>query len=240
MDEPLDQLLTDTRPPRLLAIPGLRNARDLGGPGRLRSGLLYRSGWLAELTEEGTRELAKLGVRTVLDLRDPIELERFPDRTHDLSVTLAHFPLLPQDGVDRGDLPLTEIYPLIIDTAGPVLVAALRRLLEPAALPALVHCAVGRDRTGILSALLLALLGVSDEEITADYLLSNEGLGLLDGPVEYEDAHGVIRLSYPVRVELITDLLARVRSQHGNVQAYLGDHGLTDGEVSALRALLLE
>lgn len=101
-----------------------------------------------------------------------------------------------------------------------------------------MHCAVGRDRTGIAVALLLAFTGVPDEEIVADYLLSNEGLDLLDGPVEYVDAHGVVRLSHPVEAVLITDTLARVRQRHGSVEGYLADHGLKPAEAAALRHML--
>ncbi|MCX4747451.1 tyrosine-protein phosphatase [Kitasatospora sp. NBC_01287] len=225
---------------RLLAISGLRNLRDLGGLGAVRPGLLYRSGWLAELTSEGTRELAKLDLRTVIDLRDAIELAQRPDRTEGLDVVLANLPLLPQGAGNLHGLPAQELYPLLVDTAGPVVVAVLRRLLEPGALPALVHCAVGRDRTGIVLALLLDLLGVPEEEIVADYLLSNEGLGLLDGPGEYVDPSGVVRLSHPVEAYLITDVLARVREQHGSAEAYLTAHGLNAAEILDLRATLRE
>ncbi|GAA1068877.1 tyrosine-protein phosphatase [Kitasatospora nipponensis] len=227
---------------RLLPIPGLRNARDLAGshaPG-LRPGLLYRSGWLAELTPEGARQLAKLAIRTVIDLRDPVELDTRPDRTHDWDVDLANFPVLPQDGTDHAERSLAELYPLMADHSGATVVAVLRRLLAPQALPALVHCAVGRDRTGIVVALLLALLEVPDEVIVADFLLSNEGLGLLDGPREYTDAQGVVRLARPVEAALITGLLSRVRERHGSVETYLIDNGLNPEEVTSLRATLRE
>ncbi|MDH6136310.1 protein-tyrosine phosphatase [Kitasatospora sp. MAA4] len=231
----MDESLTDSR---LLPISGLRNARDAGGCGAVRTGLLYRSARLAELTPEGARGLAELGLRTVVDLRDPIELSSFPNRTHGWEVDLANFPLLPQDGTYHGATPLPEVYPLITDTAGATVVAILRRLLEPGALPALVHCAVGRDRTGIVIALVLALLDVPDEEIVADYLLSNEGLDLLEGPQEYVDAHGTVRLSHPVTAELITGVLARVRERYGSVSGYLADHGLTPEEEAALCSML--
>lgn len=231
----MDESLTDSR---LIPIAGLRNARDVGGVGALRTGLLYRSARLAELESEGARKLAELGVRTVVDLRDPLELDSFPNRTYDWEVDQANFPLLPQDGTDHGFRPLVEVYPLITDTAGPLLVGILRRLLEPGALPALVHCAVGRDRTGIVIALLLDLLEVPEEQIVADYLLSNEGLDLLEGPREYVDRDGTVRLSHPVTAELITDLLARLRERHGSVAGYLADHGLAPSEVAGLRSML--
>ncbi|MDH6122063.1 tyrosine-protein phosphatase [Kitasatospora sp. GAS204B] len=234
----MDEHLTGSR---LLAIPGLRNLRDLGGLGAVRPGLLYRSAGLATLTAEGARQLAKFGLRTVLDLRDPLELVQHPDRVHDLDVDLANFPLLPQDGPeDMYGFPLDRIYPLIVDTAGPTLVAALRGLLAPEALPALLHCAVGRDRTGITVALLLDLLEVPEEQIVADFLLSNEGLGLLNGPEEWVDVHGVTRLSHPVEAALITGVLAQVREQHGGTEGYLTAHGLKAAEILDLRATLRE
>ncbi|WP_051969832.1 tyrosine-protein phosphatase [Kitasatospora azatica] len=215
-------------------IPGLRNLREVC-PGRL-----YRSATLNELTPEGAHGLAKLGLRTVIDLRDPAELDHWPDRLHDLDVELTNLPFLPQDGEDRTGTPLVELYPLMADTAGPVLVALLRRLLAPGALPALLHCAVGKDRTGIAVAVLLDLLGASDEQIIADYLRSNEGLGLQDGPVEYLDADGNVRLSNPATPELLTGVLERIRQRHGSIEAYLIGHGLNPGEATALRATLRE
>ncbi|GAB2738470.1 tyrosine-protein phosphatase [Kitasatospora kifunensis] len=223
---------------RLLAVSGLRNLRDLGGLGAVRPGLLYRSAWLGELTEEGARVLAKFGLRTVFDLRDPIDLVDRPDRTYDLDVVLANFPILPQDGSYHYGTPATQTYALMVDTGGPRFVAALRRLLEPRTLPALVHCAIGRDRTGILIALLLELLGVPEDEIVADYLLSNEGLGVLDGPLEYVDPEGVTRLTKAVPGELLTGALERIRERHGSAEGYLLAHGLNAAEITDLRALL--
>ncbi|MFE0459725.1 tyrosine-protein phosphatase [Kitasatospora sp. NPDC058965] len=216
-----------------LQIAGLRNAREV------RPGLLYRSATLNQLTAEGARALAKLGLRTVIDLRDPAEVAHWPARLHELELDVVNLPMLPQDANHR-DEPLPQIYRLLADTAGPVLVTVVRRLLEPRALPALVHCAVGKDRTGVTVAVLLDLLGVPDEEILADYLASNAGLGLDDGPVEYLDERGRLRVSNPARPELLTGVLDRIREQHGSVEAYLLGHGLRAEELAALRAALAD
>ncbi|MFC9325980.1 tyrosine-protein phosphatase [Kitasatospora sp. NPDC057015] len=231
---------------RLLDIPGVRNARDVGGftttqGARVRTGLLYRTGWLAELTPEGALAVAKLGVRTVLDLRDPAEIERWPDRLHGLEPATAHHPLLPQDGEDHYGKPLAEAYRLITDTAADTLPALLGRLTEAGALPALLHCAVGRDRTGIAVAVLLGALGVADEDIVDDYLLSNLGLGLLDGvPQEYVDANGVVRVTEVVGPALITGVLAVLRERYGSPAAFLVEHGLGEQGLARLRELFLD
>jgi protein-tyrosine phosphatase len=216
-----------------LQIAGLRNARAV------RPGRLYRSATLTLLTPEGATALGKLGLRTVIDLRDPAEVAHWPAALHDLELDLVNLPMLPQDANHRND-PLPQIYLLIADTAGPALVAVIRRLLAPGALPALVHCAVGKDRTGVTVAVLLELLGVPEEEILADYLASNPGLGLHEGPVEYLDEEGNVRVSNPAQVELLVSVLARIRERHGSVEAYLLASGLTAEELGALREALAD
>jgi protein-tyrosine phosphatase len=230
---------------RLLDIPGVRNARDVGGfstadGAKVRTGLLYRTGWLAELTPEGAGLLTKLGIRTVFDLRDPAEIERWPDRLHDLDAAAAHHPLLPQNGEDHYGKPLAEAYQVITDTAADTLPVLLGRFAEPGTLPAVLHCAVGRDRTGISVAVLLSALGVADRDIVDDYLLSNLGLGVLDGPQEYVDGNGVVRLTDTVGPELITGTLAALRTRYGSVQGFLAEAGLGPEGLARLRDVFLE
>ncbi|WP_371480127.1 tyrosine-protein phosphatase [Kitasatospora sp. NBC_00315] len=229
---------------RLLDVPGVRNVRDVGGHtttdgATVRTGLLHRSGRLTDLTPEGARVLGKLGVRTVVDLRDPAEIDRWPDRLYELDAVTAHHPLLPQDGEDHYGKPLDEAYRLLTDTAAATLPPLFTRLVAPGALPALVHCAVGRDRTGIVVAVLLSALGVADRDIVDDFLLSNLGLGVLDGPQEYEDANGVVRLTEAVGPELITGFLATVRARYGSPAALLADQGLGEAGLARLRELFL-
>ncbi|MGW2373576.1 tyrosine-protein phosphatase [Kitasatospora sp. NPDC001683] len=222
-------------------IPGVRNFRDAGGIGALRRGVLYRSGSLHTLTEEGARKLKDLGLRTVVDLRSPFELETWPDQRHGLDYESLNLPTLP---ANRGDVdrPWPEdqaaLYTFMPETAGPSLTAIIRRLAAPEAVPVIVHCAVGKDRTGLTIAVLQALLGASDADVTADFLLSNPGLGLDKGPTPYVDETGSERLSRPVGAELIASSLAWIRIHHGTVPAYLHAHGLTDADLHALRANL--
>ncbi|MFD5466295.1 tyrosine-protein phosphatase [Kitasatospora sp. NPDC127059] len=222
-------------------IPGVRNFRDAGGIGALRRGVLYRSGSLHTLTEEGARKLKDLGLRTVIDLRSPFELEVWPDQRHGLDHESLNLPTLP---ADRGDLDRpwpegqAELYTFMPETAGPSLAAVIRRLAAPDALPVIVHCAVGKDRTGLTVAVLQSLLGASDADITADFLRSNTGLGLDDGPIPYIDETGSERISRPISAELIASSLGWIRTHHGTVPAYLHSHGVTEAELAALRANL--
>ncbi|MQS13000.1 tyrosine-protein phosphatase [Streptomyces kaniharaensis] len=222
-------------------IPGVRNFRDAGGIGALRRGVLYRSGSFHTLTEEGARRLKALGLRTVIDLRSPFELEVWPDLWHCLDHETLNLPTLPANREDL-DRPWpedqAELYPFMAETAGPSLAATVRRLATPGALPAVVHCAVGKDRTGLTIAVLQSLLDASEADITAGFLLSNAGLGLLDGPTPYRDETGTERVSRPVYAALLASALAWIGTHHGSISGYLRAHGVTDEDLSALRTNL--
>ncbi|MFE4971086.1 tyrosine-protein phosphatase [Kitasatospora sp. NPDC056651] len=221
-------------------IPGVRNFRDAGGVGALRRGVLYRSGSFHTLTEEGARRLKALGLRTVFDLRSPFELDTWPDQRFDLDHETLNLPTLPDNRGDGRYWPEDQaaLYPFMAETAGPSLAAVVRRLAAPRSPAAVVHCAVGKDRTGLTIAVLQSLLDASEAEITADFLLSNLGLGLDKGPVPYIDEAGAERLSRPVGAELLASSLAWIHDRHGTVPGYLRHHGATEAELDAVRANL--
>ncbi|MFJ2863017.1 tyrosine-protein phosphatase [Kitasatospora sp. NPDC087314] len=222
-------------------IPGVRNFRDAGGIGALRRGVLYRSGSFHTLTEEGARRLKDLGLRTVLDLRSPVELEVWPDLRHGLDLESLNLPTLPANREDV-DQPWPEdqaaLYPFMAEHAGPSLAAVVRRLAAPGGLPTVVHCAVGKDRTGLTIAVLQSLLGASETDVTADFLRSNVGLGLDQGPTPYLDETGTERISRPVGAELLASALGWIRARHSSIPAYLRAHGVTEEELTALHANL--
>ncbi|SEL09688.1 protein-tyrosine phosphatase [Streptacidiphilus jiangxiensis] len=140
---------------------------------------------------------------------------------------------------EAGEETLDALYAFMSATAGPAIAATVSALAQPDALPALVHCAVGKDRTGVTVATLLSAFGVSDADIVADYHLSNTGLGLDRGPVFYVDEHGTERRSRPVHEGLILAFLASLRATHGDATQYLLAHGVTKSELKTLRAAFL-
>ena len=225
-------------------VPGVRNLRDAagtGGAGRLRPGRLYRSGSLHTLTPEGAQRLKAVGLRSVVDLRSTAELADFPDLRHGLDHETLHLPTFPGDR-ESSNTPWPDdqagLYLYIPEFAGPSIAATIRRLITPGALPALVHCAVGKDRTGITIAVVQHLLDATDAEITADFLLSNTGLGLLDGPTPYIDETGTERISRPVTAALLQSAFDWIRDAHGSVTAYVHAAGVTEAELAALRVAL--
>ncbi|TQS46016.1 tyrosine-protein phosphatase [Cryptosporangium phraense] len=231
---------------RRLPLPGTYNVRDAGGyatadGGTVRTGLLIRADGLAGLDDEGRATLADLGVRTVIDLREGAEVEIAADALGDLPVTYRHLPAFA--GLDARERPksLADAYNLMVDQCGDALAGIVGALAEPGALPAVVHCTAGKDRTGTVIAIVHALLGVSPTDIETDYAMTAENLstGFADKiratmPAgEHTDAMLKDMLDCPP--ELIRATLARI----GNVEEYLVAHGLDRAAVARLREELV-
>jgi protein-tyrosine phosphatase len=235
---------------RVLDIPVSGNFRDLGGyamdGGRVRWRTLMRADALSELTDGGRERLGEMGMRTVVDLREPLERELDPDRVDGLGISRFERPLF-EDRIDvqtvRG---LRGLYRELLEDCGDRMAAAVGALAEPGALPAVVHCSAGKDRTGIVCALTLAAVGVGAEEIAADYALTSE---VLVGPIRErvrlraiaagmtEQALAVAMDSPP---ELMLETLEYVEREHSGAAAYLERSGLDAERLEALRLALLD
>ena len=232
------------------------NARDVGGlstrDGRtIRWRALVRTDNLARLTPAGREALVGYGVRSVVDLRLPFELGIDPNpfaSPSEGAPLYANVPLQSDDpelnaaanAVDT----LAEVYRLIVDGCQMHVGAAAAAVARAPEGGVVVHCHAGKDRTGILVALLLDLVGVDEETIAADYALSGANLEALNRewldrnaktPEERERLH---RKGIPAP-EVILDTLAHVRRGHGSSEAYLRGGGLTDEDLDALRRRLL-
>jgi protein-tyrosine phosphatase len=239
-------------PGRHIPVPGTLNFRDAGGypvagGGTIRWRQLLRSDAVqaTRLDPAAADLLGRLGLRTILDLRTSYETGLAPSPLDDLDGALTmHISLI---GADMTGLPagLAEIYDYIVDRQGPAIGAAIRSLARPNGLPALVHCTAGKDRTGMVVAFTLAAMGVPDHIIAADYGLTGlyldprhtptigrvrQGSGLGEALTE------ALLASPP---ELIVATLDRAREQAGSVLAYLARNGVTEADLSALRAALV-
>lgn len=229
------------------------NLRDLGGyegvDGRtIRWRTLFRGDGVHRLDRA---VFSELGVRTVLDLRtsDEIAERGRAEGDHDwhhlpvLRTTWDPSWLTPDLAAERF---LADRYLVMLEEGAESLGTALRLLADPARLPAVFHCAAGKDRTGVLAALTLSLLGVADDVIATDYGLSRLGM---DRMVEY------IRTTYPDRFDAMSDqpsaflgapeaamvlFLTDLRELHGSVEEYVAGVGVDKDVVEALRANLLE
>jgi protein-tyrosine phosphatase len=243
---------------RELTVGGTFNVRDLGGlpirgGGAVRRGLVYRSADLGGLTRAGADRLRALGLATVVDLRRAAEIERhgrFPFERH--GIAYRHHPLLDTSTAEPEgrpvDLPadvLDQLYRRIAEEGGRNLGAVLSWLAEPGALPAVVHCVAGKDRTGTVVAVLLALLDVSDDEIAADYARSEAALASHRAWAEAHDERAAAwldRIPPPLMAAsrpVMLGFLGWLRERHGSAAAYAGSIGVGPDAVTALRARLV-
>ncbi len=239
---------------RLIALQGAVNFRDLGGYAaggemRTRWRVLFRADGLGELTESDLSVLRALGIRTVIDLRSGGELERGRFDVDAHPVAFHHFPFMEElpDAQDFERRPgfLGSQYREFLSDAGGQIRAALEVLADPDALPAVFHCTAGKDRTGVLSAIVLSLLGVDEPTVVADYALSGEAMERLRAKliVKYPEGRDSIEnldevfSAEPTQME---QLLDHLKECYGSVDAYVAGLGTEAGVVEGLRAGLLE
>jgi protein-tyrosine phosphatase len=239
---------------RLVALEGAVNFRDLGGyvtaeGQRTRWRVLFRADGLSELTEGDLEMMRSLGIRTVVDLRSPEEVERgrFDVQAH--PVDFHHFPFIKRlpDVETWEQTPglLGSQYKEMADEAGAQITGVLEVLAAPEARPAVFHCTAGKDRTGLLSAVLLLALGVDEATVIGDYALSGAAMDRLRAKLmaKYPDGKDTIaNLDEPFNADpqQMVSLIEHLHEKYGSVPAYLAHIGVTDELVASLRAALLE
>ncbi|MBX3166282.1 MAG: tyrosine-protein phosphatase [Candidatus Eremiobacteraeota bacterium] len=202
-----------------ITLEGTKNTRDLGGlpvaGGRLRNGRLYRSGALCFATPADVERLAGLRLRTVVDLRTDKEIAKDgADR-----IVLAENLRLPMTAYHgRG----AEAYRSLVLQNGRVLREFFGMLARSEAYPVIYHCSAGKDRVGILTALLLDALGTPREVIMDDYLQSRRNSPKLE-----------------VHEEWLEEVFAAV-DRSGGTEAFLAIQGIPAGQLEAIRNNLTE
>jgi protein tyrosine/serine phosphatase len=249
---PIKQQIRD----RYLPWQGCYNTRDLGGLPAVdgvetRWGVVVRSDILSRLTEEGQQALLDYGIRTIIDLRGPQEVQEYPytlDRQTAAGeqLTYVNLPLekyyshvgtLIEQATTRG-----EIYNIILDHYPDLMAGVMRTIIQRAERGGVViHCHAGKDRTGIVSALLLRLAGVPADIVAADYAESQQRLWPLYEKTVAE-AGGEDKVSFwakpTVTAEMITMMLDHLDARYGGVEEYLRAAGLSAGEIEELKNCL--
>ncbi len=236
---------------------GCINARDLGGfmtrdGKRTRRGALVRMENPGHLTEEGLQAMLAHAVFTVIDLRYPMEITRnsqLADAVKDLedAPLIVGIPLLEEATQPEDDAVFArsrdEWHMHVLDNRGDAMATVLRTIADAEPGAVAFHCAAGKDRTGIVAALLLDLVGVSRDEIVADYALSEhwllprteEWLTHMDA-AQRVNVHGLMATP----PEYMWFALNHVDARHGGVENYLRTIGLADVEIAALRERMIE
>ena len=239
--------------PRTLDFSTVFNLRDLGGHAttdghRVRTGVLYRADALFRLAGADLERFAALNIRGVLDLRRPDELAS-DGRVPELPGMLYHNVNLQQNNwtsavvsADQMAGYLADRYTEMADEAlaSGAMAAALSFLVSSPG-PTIFHCMAGKDRTGVVAALTLVLLGVPDETVAADYAASqwSEGRYLAWRAAARPDLPDLPAPGNSCPPEAILTFLDRLRAQYGSVAGYVERTGL-DGEFrDELRGRLL-
>jgi len=234
--------------PRHLDWPNCLNARDLGGMPtadgrRIRPGALVRSDRHSRLTPDSVAAIRSNGVAAIVDLRTVAEcaMEPSPFAGAAFYTNIDWHDSIPDK--DR-DGTLAELYQARLDRHSHKITHAIRTLAEAPEGGLIVHCAVGKDRTGIVVALLLDLVGVDRGLIAADYAVSHgrlrasfaEELARL-APGVRRDRVEVLQSSPP---ETMLATLDHLHERYGGAAGYLRRHGLTEAHLDALVTRLVE
>ncbi|MGC9154433.1 MAG: tyrosine-protein phosphatase [Ferrimicrobium sp.] len=241
-----------------IQLQGPLNFRDLGGyptitERRVRLGLVYRADNLAQLTSSDIDRLGGLGLRTVIDLRSSEEVDRlgrFPVDEYPSPLTYAHLSLVEDvvgvrsPGVDDQTYINTR-YLHLLERGADAIVASFHLFALPTSYPLVFHCVAGKDRTGLIAALLLDLLGVPDESIARDYQLTDRATKAWfdrmrsTQPQELEVIQQIPAVLFSSNPETILAVLERIRSSAGSIEEWLRAHGIADDEIDSIRNLLL-
>lgn len=245
---------------RRVEMATIHNFRDIGGYEAMggmsvRLGALYRADGLYRLalSEDDMEVVRNLRIRTVIDLRSDRELEergRFPVDKHE--VEFHHVPIIDKtwehtevpDFANDVDFLVWAYEQMLVDGRDKFR-RAFSIIADGAQLPVVYHCAAGKDRTGLLTMLLLGVLGVHDDDIVHDYALSQEAMkrmlqwlevnfpeganNMKSGPTYYMAAHP----------DAMYEIIRRLRERHGSFDEIARSFGVTSGSISALRAAML-
>ncbi|MEJ3744254.1 tyrosine-protein phosphatase [Actinomycetes bacterium KLBMP 9797] len=238
---------------RALTFSEVFNFRDVGGyagqDGRtVRWRRLFRSDSLSRLSAADEAAFGALGVRTVIDLRRPHEVSR--DGRVPAYEGLAYRHIHPEHQ-DWDEIPyeervgaaryLANRYNDLVEQGVAGMAAAVGVIAEAESAPVVVHCVAGKDRTGVVCALTLSTLGVSDADIAADYALTASATERFTAWLR---ANGLLKKVppkpyYSSPAEAMLLFLAELRERHGSAEGYLLAAGLTPDHIAALRTHLL-
>lgn len=247
---------------RNINIPGIQNFRDLGGyessdTGKsLRWGMVYRSAQIDSISPCSRRELKNMGIRTIIDLRSDNERHNYP-QLHDDEFNIVHIPIFTGNmekilqGIREEKINTDTIYRLV-ERMNRKLVTNYQKefkelftvLLDRNNYPVVIHCTSGKGRTGVVSALLLAAMGVNENIIMEDYRLSNDYFNIPKAskyayklPTNSQEA---ITTIYSAKEDFLNAAKEQIESEYGSVEAYLEKGiGLSAEEIKQLRSILL-
>jgi protein-tyrosine phosphatase len=258
----------ETAPERHIPFEQVFNFRDLGGY-RARDGravrwrTIFRSDSLHEMSDSDQHRFSEqLGVRTVLDLRNPGSVERNPANVRATvhNISFIDDAALRAYGEQHGSVASTGWYLEVLQGAEQVdgIARAFAVLSEPSSYPLSFNCSLGKDRAGLMAALVLGALGVDHDQIGQDYSLSEQNMGpirqryervrdaLGTGPVGESDesrssqTFSLADGTFASPPEWMTGVLEALAAGHGSVRGYIEAQGVPGADLDRFADLLLE
>ena len=246
---------------RVLPWEALSNIRDMGGyplaaGKQLRWKTLVRSETLCHLTPKGQQDLINYGIRTVIDLRFQYELDKDPNpfASHPSGaegpIDYCHIPLdrdhdlVWHEGMNPAES-MSKMYCEILESNRDHVTRVLRRIALARPGGVVFHCFVGKDRTGLIAALILGQLGASAELIAADYGMSEPLLAervetILSRPEIPMDKIGLYQAQFSAYPESMLRTLDYLEEHYGGVEGYLQTTALQPEDLELLRLRLVE
>ncbi|KAJ7044685.1 protein-tyrosine phosphatase-like protein [Mycena alexandri] len=269
--EPLDPAFVQDQLSRapFVSIPGVINVRDLGGlPSHLypnlitKPGFLFRSAELSGITVEGKLRVKELGITEVYDLRSDTEIAKYNSPLpHIEGVNISHVPVFkkedysPEMMAKRYQLyasgkteAFMELYSQILDHGGLAFGTILRHVRDKPNEGCLFHCTAGKDRTGVIAAILLKLAGVDNEAISKDYALTRVGREparamimerLSKEPLFASNSEAALNM-FTCRETTMSAFLDLIDEKYAGVEAYVKHFtNLSEEDISTIRRNLL-
>lgn len=229
-------------------VRGTVNFRDIGGlpaaEHETRYRVLFRSGNLATVTHEGEADLASLRLKRILDLRDDEEVHHQPSRPGDVPIQRVPLFVGSVASFFSENLGLADMYRTLVDDSADRVLEVVRGVLADQ--PVLVHCTVGKDRTGVTVALTLAAAGVDERAIVADYartealLPAERNRAVIDLVRRvHPEAKNIEELATQSPAGVMQGLLADLTRRFGSPTDYLRANGLSDDEIAGLSEVLI-
>ena len=265
-------MLTEGDRARIVPLAGAGNFRDFGGydvegGGRVKRGMLYRANRLSQLTADDIARLEQTGIATIFDLRSPREREADPTAWQASHLAFHSWP----PGHKRRLVDMALEYPRSAEGARQLMLdfyAELPRTLGHAfggilreiaggAVPCVMHCSAGKDRTGMAAALVLSAVCVARDDVLADYAMTDRivadeddmARSLFTGRDGGGRAQGAMREAFPpeaiavmrsARPEFLESAFAGIDSEYGSLARYYDSIGVDDAMRARLVGLLVE
>lgn len=244
--------------PPFIPISGSFNVRDIGynTSGAVRQGYILRAGSLENLTADGQSELQTLGIKTIFDLRSEkekhlfptadipsVENKWFPSTTTNITTADAQIPKEPAE-----PFTLTSMYLEILQTHKPSYRAVFEHIRDHPEKPFLFHCTAGKDRTGLLAALILAISGVELAHINYEYALTRVGIEPVRDMLLAKLAAGNFKVDMnsprmaeynKMPLDWWTSVFEQMEGRYGGVAGYVRDElQFTNADIAKIRAVL--